>query len=101
MRIREFRILSRMTQKELAYLLSMYIGEVPSDSSISRYESRNRDAFRSPDPKILKALSIIFKIPIAALYKELMTPTNIKYALQEDKYFKWDENYFDWVFDKE
>jgi hypothetical protein len=59
----------RLTQPELAVLMSMHSGTVVDVSTISRHESI--PATRKPTFQELHAYSKVFKIPTIALYSDL------------------------------
>lgn len=77
----------RLTQRELAMLLSMHLGTVIDITTISRHEAT--PASRHPSQAELLAYASVFKVPVIALYADIYTKAQVYDLLAKEG---------DWVF---
>lgn len=86
--IRFLRQITRMSQPDLALVMSRYSGTVIDTTTVSKHESSGSS--RPPTPEDMQAYASVFKLPIYALYEDLCTREKlIELLFHEGKW--WDE----------
>ena len=85
MHLGKLREWSGLTQKEVCVLIQLHTGEHYGFEAISRHESNNPTAFRTPPANIIRAYATIYKVPVQYLYTELIEEDRLRAFVAQER----------------
>ena len=97
--IRLLRKAMRLTQKELALLMSQSLGTIIDTTTISRHEQT--PASRHPSQAELQAYASVFKVPVVALFADVYNRDQLFELLATEGDWVWDARQEEYITDGE